>query len=324
MIRHLFALAAALAVSTAAQAYDLKNELPVRVENRSEPVLCAEKDNIDLSFISPDVKSFRIQSVHPAYIGTIVVDKWAPDFTSCDMSYDPSFAGQARRVTFFESTEIWLTGYTFPSFWRPATVPVRVGDRVERGLHVVQLWVRHNERAEEVMAFYPPDGYWRARPLPPPNLRWTAYGSSFLVGPVDMQLRPVVELNEIAFDPKTKTFTLSFKAGGKAEMRIDTLDPDRIVLDVTFDGVPRNKPFASIRSMYVTEANSDTAHVAWRTKGGNAWGEARVLDFKGADATELWTGRMMPSRHNTSAPDTVFSRFSKGLPEPSKPAVGTK
>ncbi len=321
MTRIAFALVALLAILPAARAYDLANEVPVKVENRSEPVLCAEKDNIDLSFLSPDVKSFRIQSVHPAYIGSIVVDRWAPDFTSCDMSHDPSFAAEARRVTFFENTEIWLTGYTYPSFWRPATVPVRVGDRVERGLHVVQLWVRHQERAEEVIAFYPPDGYWRARPLPPQNLRWTAYGSSFLVGPVDFKLRPVVELNEIAFDPKTKTFTLSFKAGGSATMRIDTLDPDRIILDVTYDGVPRDRPFAAIRSMYVTEFNSDTAHVAWRTKNGQAWGESRVMDFKGADATEFWTGRLMPSRHNTSAPDTVFGRFSKGLPEPSKPAA---
>ncbi len=68
------------------------------------------------------------------------------------------------------------------SFWRPNTVPVRVGDRVEQGFHVVQLWVRFRERAEEVLVFYPPDGYWRARPLPPPHMRWSAYGSSFLVG----------------------------------------------------------------------------------------------------------------------------------------------
>ena len=32
---------------------------------------------------------------------------------------------------------------------------------------------------------YPQDGYWRARPLPPVNLKWSAYGSSFLVGPVE-------------------------------------------------------------------------------------------------------------------------------------------
>ncbi len=315
MIRTVLALVASVMLAGAARAVDLATELPVKVENRSEPVLCAEKDNVDLSFISPEVKSFRIQSVHPAYIGSIVVDRWAPDFTSCDMSHDPSFATQARRVTFYEDNDIWLTGYAYPSFWRPANVPVRVGNRSENGLHVVQLWVKHQERAEEVMAFYPPDGYWRARPLPPQNLRWTAYGSSFLVGPVDMQLRPVVELTEIVFDPKTRTFTMGFKAGGKASMKIETLDQDRIVLDVTFDGVPKDKPFASIRSMYATEFNSDTAHVAWRTKGGNGWGEARVLDFKGANATELWTGRLVPSRHNTSAPDTVLNRFSKDAPK---------
>ena len=42
------------------------------------------------------------------------------------------------------------------------------------------------------MVLYPPDGYWRARPLPFEDMRWTAYGSSFLVGPVETQERPIV------------------------------------------------------------------------------------------------------------------------------------
>jgi len=46
-------------------------------------------------------------------------------------------------------------------------VPVRVGSRVESGLHIIQLWKRFQERAEEVLVFYTADGYWRARPLPP-------------------------------------------------------------------------------------------------------------------------------------------------------------
>ena len=62
---------------------------------------------------------------------------------------------------------------------------MRVGNRVETGFHLLQLWTRYQERAEEVLVLYPADGYWRARPLPPQNLRWSAYGSSFLIGPVE-------------------------------------------------------------------------------------------------------------------------------------------
>ncbi|MBK9083249.1 MAG: hypothetical protein IPL88_14760 [Rhizobiales bacterium] len=315
-LARLFRLAAAAAALFAAagaqaQTYDLANELAVDAANRSEGVLCAEKDNVYVPLSSRSVRAFRIQAVHPAYIGSVGVDRWAPDWTSCDMSNDPSFGAQARRVTFWETPEFWLTGYTFPSFWRPGAVPFRVGERVETGLHVVQLWMRHRERAEEILVVYPPDGYWRARPLPFADMRWTAYGSSFLVGPVEVQGRPIVALKEIAFDPETKSFKLSFERGGAATLKLTSVDQDRLVLDVTLDGpTPEGLPFAALRSMYATEFNSDVAKVAWREKNGAQWRESGVMDFPGAAVTELWAGRTLPSRHNTSAPDMVFSRFT--------------
>lgn len=287
------------------------SELAVNVANRSTPVLCAEKDNVELSFTSPVVRQFRIQAVHPSYIGSINVDRYAPDFTACDMTQDPVFKSDARRVTFWETPEFWLTGYTYPSFWRAANTEVRVGDRVEKGLHMVQLWMKYRERAEEVLVFYPPDGYWRARPLPFADMRWTAYGSSFLVGPVEVQQRPIVDLKSIAFDPDKMTFTLAFARGGSATIKLDVIDQERMTLDVSMSNdVPRNYPFASMRSMYATEFNADVARVAWREKGAEAWGESPIMSYKGGAITELWAGRMIPSIHNKSAPDMVFSHFS--------------
>ena len=289
------------------------NAIVVQVNNKSDPELCAERDNVALEFVSPEVRRFKLQAEHPAYIGTIAVDRWAPDFTSCDMSHDPNFkADNSRRVTFYETPDLWLTGYTFPGFWRPANVDVRVGDRVEKGLHLVQLWVRHRERAEEALVFYPPDGYWRARPLPFRDMRWTAYGSSFLVGPVEVQDRPIVALKEVAFDPSTKTFTLSFVRGGEAKIRVETLDDERNALDISYSGaMPQDLPFAAMRSMYTTEFNADVSRVAWRSLDSKGWGEAPIMDFKSAKISELWAGRHIPSMHNMSAPDMLFSKFSK-------------
>ena len=291
------------------------DEVPVDVVNKTVPVLCAEKDNVQIDFISPVVRHFRIQAAHPAYINTINTDRFAPDFTACDMTRDPSFkADNSRRVTFWETPEFWLTGYAFPSFWRPATVPVRVGERVENGLHLVQLWMRYRERAEEILVFYPADGYWRARPLPFGDMRWTAYGSSFLVGPVEIQERPIVALKDVAFDPETKTFTLNFMKGGSATIKIDSIDQERIALDVSLsDAMPAGAPFVTLRSMYATEFNSDVARLAWRSKGGEGWGEAPITTFKQTKATEFWAGRTTPSIHNLSAPDMIFSHF-KGQP----------
>jgi len=285
--------------------------LAVDVVNASEPTLCAEKDNVYLKLQSGNVRHLTIEAVHPSYVGTILVDRWAPDFTNCDMSNDPVYHFEKRRLTIYETEEWWLVGLTFPSFWRPNQVPVRVGNRVENGFHLLQVWTWRDGRADEILVLYPADGYWRARPLPPVNLRWSAYGSSFLIGPIETSGRPLVDIRDVAFEPSTRTFTLNFVRGGSAMLRLDKLDQDRIVLDVNFSApIAGDRPFAALRSMFVTEGNSDVAQVGWRSKGSQAWARSPVMDFKQASAVELWAGRTVPSRHNTSAPDMVFRDFN--------------
>lgn len=288
--------------------------IPVTVENRSEPVLCAEKDNVTLALTSPEVRRFRIEAAHPAYIGGLVKDSWDADWTDCDMSGDPAFAPPVppRRVTFWESIEFWLVGYTFPTFWRPAETTVRVGDRVEKGLHLVQLWMLGKDKSHEVLVVYPQDGYWRARPLPPAHLGYSAYGSSFLFGPVEQEGRPVVNIREIEYLPETKTFKLSFRDGSTGELRLDSVDENRMVLDATLDRpVGGGKPFAALRSMYVTEFNNDVARIAVREPGAKSWREEPIMTFGKASATDVWAGRVTHSRHNTSSPDMVFKGFAK-------------
>jgi hypothetical protein len=288
--------------------------LAVEIANASEPVLCAEKDNVTLNLTSPQVRHFRIEALHPAYAGALREDRFQPDFTACPqgLSRETTEVKPPRRVTFYEDVETWLTGYTFANWWRPHDVPFRVGDRTERGLDVVQLWVRREERAEEVLVIYPGDGYWRLRPLPPRHLGWSAYGSSVLIGPVESEGRPVVNISAIDFDPTTMTFRLTFAAGASATVKVDALDRDRLALDVSFEQPVTGKPFAALRSMYVTETNNDVARLALREEHAAGWREEPVMGFKGARATDVWAGRLVPSRHNTSAPDHLFSRFESG------------
>src|SRR5215212_4290037 len=297
----------ALAFPFAASAADLA----VEVTNASEQVACAEKDNVTINLASSEVRRFRIEAVHPAYAGALREDRFAPDFTACpqELSRETTEVRPPKRVTFYEDVETWLTGYTFTNYWRPHDIPFRVGDRVERGLHVVQLWVRRDERAEEVLVIYPGDGYWRIRPLPPAHMRWSAYGSSFLVGPVETDGRPLVNIKEIAFDPKTMSFRVSFARGGSATLKVETLDRDQLVLDVTLDQPISGRPFAALRSMYVTEFNADVARVAVREPDAKGWREEPIMSFGKASATDVWAGRLVPSRHNTSAPDMIFNRF---------------
>lgn len=295
----------------------------VTVRNESVAATCAETDNVTLTLVSDKVEKFRIMARHPAYIGTLLMDRTEPDFETCDMSRDPIVLSEPtapakgetappapKRVTIYETPDLWLTGYIFPSFWRAATVPFRVGGEVTQGLHMVQVWVRTEGKAEEVLVVYPPDGYWRARPLSPAHVRSTAYGSSFLVGPVEQAERPLVRLKEIDFAPQTRTFTLHFAEGGKARMQMAKLDRDALSLEVKFDG-PHPRTFAALRSMYITEGNADVARVAWRSLAKGGMGEAPVMSFADAeDVSMLWAGRLVPSRHNTSAPDYIFEGFS--------------
>ena len=148
--------------------------------------------------------------------------------------------------------------------------------------------------------------------LPPQNLRWSAYGSSFLVGPIEIEGRPFVDIKDIEFDPATRTLKTNFVRGGSASVRLDKLDQERIVLDVTLSApiTEKDRPFAGLRSMYVSEGNSDVSRLAWRKKDGKTFTQFPIMNFMRATASEVWAGRTLPSKHNTSAPDMVFRDFS--------------
>jgi hypothetical protein len=173
----------------------------------------------------------------------------------------------------------------------------------------MQLLKKRNGRADEVLVIYPGDGYWRMKPLPPSHLEWSAYGSSFLVGPVEFDQRPVVNLKDVAFDPKTMTFALTLAKGGRATVAVKDLNEERMTLDVAFEQAVSGTPFAALRSMYVTEFNADVARIAAREEKARAWREEPIMNFRDARATDVWMGRLVPSRHNTSAPDMMFNHF---------------
>jgi hypothetical protein len=242
------------------------------------------------------------------------------------MTGDPSFTAPVppRRVTFYESIEYWLVGYTFPTFWRPADTTFRVGDRVEKGLHLVQLWKLGKDKSYEVLVVYPQDGYWRARPMPPAHLSFNAYGSSFLFGPVEQEGRPVVNIKEIEFDPKTREFKLAFKDGSNGSLKLESVDENRMILDAVLDRpVGGGKAFAALRSMYVTDFNNDVSRIAVREPGAKRWREEHILDFQKAQGTDVWMGRLTHSQHNTSSPDHIFKGFSKDPKRP-EPAAARK
>lgn len=314
-------LAVALILGSPAGAASLDG-LAVDVSNQSEPVLCAEKDNVSIAFASPQVRSFRIEAAHPVYLAGLQRDSFEADWTACDMSKDPVVRTQIRqptRTTIYEEPEIWLVGWRLPTYWRGAEVPVRIGDRVEKGIHVLQVWLIRPMGGEEALVVYPQDGYWRMRPLAPEGRAPTAFGSSVLFGPVEMEGgRPIVKFREISFDPRTRRFLVHFERGGTAAVDLARTDQRITALEVAFDRPVAAGPFAMVRSMYVTEFNNDVARIAVREKDAKGWREDAVMTFGTARATDIWLGRRSPSQHNTSSPDIVLNSFSPTA-EPARP-----
>ncbi len=311
------ALAIALALAAAPAAHAASPEpFGVEVTNASEPVLCAEKDNVTVNLASKDVRRLRIEATHPAYLGAIERDSFAADWTGCSAAGDPSPspADRPRRTTLYEDIELWVVGLRFSTFWRAGNAIVRVGDRVETGVHLLQVWRIRPMGGEEVAVLYPQDGYWRLRPMAPQHMAPTAFGSSFLVGPVEVEGRPIVKIREVAFDPSSRSFTLAFERGGTARVTLSEIDEKRHTLEIAFDSGIEGRPFAALRSMYVSELNNDVARIAVREPGAKGWREEPIMAFKHATAVELWAGRVIPSRHNASAPDMVFSGFATAAP----------
>lgn len=294
-----------------------RDEMRVQFVDASKPTRCAEEDNLYVKLEASGVRSFSLSVEHPPYIATVTSDSTAPDFTHCDMSGDPKHAFTPRELILYENDSIRLVGHTFFNFWRPDIVEVKVGERVERGLHLLQLLRRGPKRDIEILVLYPADGYWRAKPLPPVQLPDSAYGSSFLFGPIEEDGRPLVAIRALEFDPATLRFTLQFGRGGVGTLTVAEATPQRtrVVMDlgVTSTG---QMPFAALRSMFVTIDNADASVAAWREGSGTR--SAPITGFGRFESSRARFGRDSPSRHNLSAPDHVFADFSRA-PADSRP-----
>ena len=299
-----FACLAGFALHCAAAA------IPVDFVNASRATRCAEEDNVYVKLLGPRVAAFRIRAEHPPYIVAVSEDSTAPDFTQCDMSNDPSFPSPPRTVTLYEDARIRLMGHTYATFWRRDAADFRVGASVERNLHLVQLLRRGTPSDIEILVVYPADGYWRVKPLPPTSVPETAYGSSFLFGPIEEDSRPFVAIRSIDFEPDTMTFRLAFRDGTRGALRVTDATPARTSLALALDPpVAAGRPFAALRSMFVTPLQADVATAAWPGRV-----PAAILEFGSANARSARFGRVVQSRHNLSAPDLIFEEFETASP----------
>lgn len=293
----------------------LYSRMAVNVENHSVETKCAEDDNVYYTFrapAAPAIGSFQIEATGVPYLSTIK-DSTAPDFTNCSFGQDTATGAQPYvppASTLYEDDQYILKGYVFASFWRPTVVPVRAGELTHNFLHLVQLWKKTANGPVEFAVFYPQDGYWRLKTLPPSEMREVAYGASFLLGPIEVSERPFVAYKSVTFDPKTVAFTIEFAKGGTATVTLANIRPNHAALNVTFDHVSdAGQGVASLRSMYVSPERSDVAEIRWQPADSAGPQVSGITAFRSAMAVAVTFGRSVPSQHNTSAPDIAFSTF---------------
>ncbi|WP_020178766.1 hypothetical protein [Methylopila sp. M107] len=314
-MRRLAALAlASILLTGAALAADTPDK--AWVDNLSRPTQCAELDNVVLTLANPKVRSFEIEAGAPVYLPDLKFDGVRPDFENCESPKpEPAFRFEPKTSTLYEDANIRIIGATLASSWRERGADVLVGERSWSGLHVVQWLQKTGDDFREILVADVVGGSWRAKPVPGEAFPNAAYGASFLVGPVEGGERPTVVIAKLKIDPAARAFRMTFAKGGVGEVTIASADEKRTVLDVRLDGLSESeppKPFAALRSMFVSPTKADVARANWRTDTG-LYNEP-VMDFRGANVREIRFDRIERSSHNTSAPDTTFRNFGAAEP----------
>jgi hypothetical protein len=190
-------------------------------------------------------------------------------------------------------------------------VPVRVGKRTEDDIHLLQVYAKKaGSKPLEALVMYPADGYWRLKPLPLARFGDGVYGSSFVMGPIETDGRPVVNIASIDVSTQPLAFHVRFADGGRADVKVAEISRTRTALDVSLRPPTRqSQPFAMLRSMYVAADNADMGAVVWRTAPASALQTRDLPTVSTLEAADVRFGRTVPSRHNTSAPDIRFSGF---------------
>jgi hypothetical protein len=287
------------------------------VTNASRVTQCAEEDNVYVKISGPTLTGMRIEARQPSYIQQLTADTSSADFSDCHFSSaeNPVYHFEPKRVVVWENEQWVLVGNTYATFWRPNQVPVTIGDKVFEQLHLLQL--HKKDAAEksagrhEFLVLYPPDGYWRAKPIPAEQMPSSTYGTSFIVGPVVEAARPFVNVSRVEFIPNELTFVLAYEDGTRGRMHVLEVSRERLALHYEQDK-PRSgaQPLAAIRSMFVTDIKSDVAEVTWRASNSASPTVTPITSFTQAEASEAAFGRSVISKHNPSAPDMWFGEFT--------------
>ena len=146
------------------------------------------------------------------------------------------------------------------------------------------------------------DGNLRLIPHPPVGVTSVCFGSSVIIGPASIALRPIAEITSARYVSASKSMEVLYQTGGSATLDLQEVNRTIARVPITVNYPTSTLPFATFRSMFVINGNADVDHVLWRNTSG-ALHDDPIMTFSGGEGTEWFFYRSSWSQHNTSAPD---------------------
>lgn len=262
--------------------------------NKSYITTCDEEDNVNVPIFGR-VSRFRVVALHPTY--EVGEDNCEPDFSGCRSAADVAMVQVADicERPFDDGISV-VEVCTAPDWWRPYSMSVVIGSITATG-HYLRLYrkIEGEDSWDQFLVLYE-DGNTRLIPHPPKGRPKVCFGSSVIIGPAALAKRPYVDIQEVRVTPTPLSLDITYREGGAAHLDL-SVNRSRAVAEVQVSYSTDN-PFATFRSMWVSDGNADVDHIQ------NQEDDFPILgDWISLNGPWWFFHRKVRSRHNTSAPD---------------------
>ena len=263
---------------------------------------CAEDDNVNVALIG-EVTNFSIIATHATtYQPTNYT--CLPNFTNCQQGTNVDYS----FTPFTEKTDFGAADYIIANrsalWWRPQGMTYTVnGYFPKNDIHYVQIGKKIPGTSEwpQYFVLYS-DGNMRLIPFPTVGHSSVCFGSSVVIGPAPISVRPFAEIETLDIRTTTPNYLhVTYRSGGSADIYFNNVSRTSATVNVSVK-YQTDQSFCTFRSMFVSDGNSDCDNVWWKDLYGQV-GEDHILAFTGIAGTEWLFNRKTISVHNQSAPD---------------------
>ena len=282
--------------------------------NNSIPDTCPEHDNVSL-VIRTNVAQYRIVATPPTDYA-VLTNSCDTNWTGCPISLPSADYYQGPTLIeskFHDVGTIYVLANRNEYFWRPLGMTVRKnGVTVATNITFIEIGgyiPQSNGEYPKYFVLYA-DGYLRLIPYPPTNFHSICFGTSVIVGPAAVEERPHADIASVDFHTANNTITVTYRSGGSATILVDPNNITRTSATVLVTvNYPTDRSLCTIRSMYVSDGNSDCDTVV-STDADDGNGAAihmlPVMDFNVTSGVSWLAKRYIRSIQRESAPNILI------------------